>query len=276
MDCPLYFRSWVSVCKGYEVAAVKIHEFGEYNKRSIVMIHGACMSWDMFMPSINILSRRYHIYAVAVPGHDLTTNEEFTSIEGIAARIELTLVRDGLSRIDLLYGLSVGGGIALRILADDKLAIDRAVIDAGITPREQSGFLSLFIPTKDPVITVIGKKSRSALSAAFPPDRYAVSDIDKMYAVMQHMSGNTLRRLYDTADKYSMPEKFPEIATEIEYWYGEDEKNERKLDISYVKRHIPGIKLREIKGMAHGQYAVSCPEQFADDLSRRMRKNHAK
>lgn len=249
---------------------MKIHEFGERNQGNIVMIHGACMSWDMFMPSINILSRKYHVYAVAVPGHDLTTDEEFTSVESIAARIELTLVRDGLSRIDMLYGLSMGGGIALRILADNRIPVDHAVIDAGITPYELPRFLTRMILAKDVVMTTIGKKSRSALASAFPPDRYAVSDIDRMFEVMQHMSDNTIRRVYDSTDNYPMPEKFPDIATVIEYWYGEDEEKVRKSDISYVQKHIPGIKLRKLEGMAHGQYAVSCPEQFAGDLNRRM------
>lgn len=255
---------------------MKIHEFGKRNHGNIVMIHGACMSWDMLLPSIKFLSKEYHIYAVAVPGHDLTTNEEFTSVENISARIERAFLRNGISRIDLLYGLSMGGGIALRMLADNKLKIDCAVINAGITPYELPRFVTRLILAKDIVMTTIGKYSRSALAVAFPPDRFAVSDIDRMFAVMQHMSGNTIKKVFDSTDNYSTPEKFPDIAAEIEYWYGEDEKNERKLDISYVKRHIPGIKLREIKGMAHGQYAVSCPEQFADDLSRRMRKNHAK
>ena len=249
---------------------MKIHEFGEHNRRSIVMIHGACMSWDMFMPSIDILSRSWHIYAAAVPGHDLTTKEEFTSVEGIAARIELTLIRDGISAVDLLYGLSLGGGIALRMLADGKIRTDRAVIDAGITPVELPGALARLFFAKDAVITAIGKKSRSALEAAFPPDRYPVSVIDRMYAVMQNMSDNTIQRLYSSVDNYRMPEQFPDIVSNIEYWYGSDEERVRKPDIAYVQKHIPGIKIRRLEGMAHGQYALCCPEQFAGDIARRM------
>ena len=46
------------------------------------------MSWDKFLASMEILKKVYHIILVAVPGHDLTINEEFTSVEQISKCIE--------------------------------------------------------------------------------------------------------------------------------------------------------------------------------------------
>ena len=34
---------------------MNIYEFGRENAKSLVMIHGACMSWDMFQESIDCL-----------------------------------------------------------------------------------------------------------------------------------------------------------------------------------------------------------------------------
>lgn len=242
---------------------MKIHEFGEHNRVNILMIHGAFMSWEMFRPSIDILAGNYHIYAAALPGHDLTTKEEFISVEGIAARIGLTLVRDGLRRIDLLYGLGMGGGIAMRILADNDLPVERAVIDAGIMPAGNAGLFAKFMRAmKD-----TGKKSRAALAAAYP---YSPEDIGRMYAVMQHMSDEAVRKVYEAEGNYSLPYVFPALPDNIEYWYGEKEERARQQDIEYAKKHIPGISLRKLTGMGHGEYAVSCPTQFAADIVRRM------
>jgi len=250
---------------------VKIHEFGERGRGSIVLIHGAFMSWEIFRPATDILSRRYRIYAVALPGHDTTLQEDFTTIEGIAARIELTLVRYGLVSADVLYGVSVGGGIALRMLADGKIPVGRGIIDGGITPRDGGFSLSRLLFTPDWLAGERGRNGRAALDVAFPPERYDPAAIDRIYGVVRNMSDNTVRQISAESDSYSLPGRFPETGTEIEYWYGEAEEAKRRRDIEYVAAHIPGVTFRKIGGMAHAQYAISCPEQLAADIERRMR-----
>ena len=64
----------------------------------------------------------------------------------------------------------------------------------------------------------------------------------------------------------SNPRNSPD--TRIEYWYGQEEKKARKLDISWMKKHIPGVRFRKLPGMDHGQYALMQPKQFAEDLRR--------
>ncbi len=247
---------------------MNIYEFGKENDRTLVMIHGACMSWDMFQDSIDDLKEDYHLFAVAVPGHDLTTDEEFTSVEDIAARIETELIRRGAQEIDVLYGLSMGGGFVIRMLADERLRVKHAVIDAGITPYELPRIITRLILLKDFLMTEWGKHSRKALALAFPPEKYTQEGVDYMFEVMQHMSAKTIWRVFDSTDNYAMPAAFPRLDTEIKYWYGQEEKKARKLDIAWVKKHIPGVHFREIPGMDHGQYALMQPKRFAEDLLR--------
>ena len=245
---------------------MNIYEVGQKNDKSLVMIHGACMSWDMFQDSIDDLKKDFHIFAVAVPGHDLTTDEEFTTVEDIANRIETELIARGLHEIDVLYGLSMGGGFVIRMLADNRLPVNHAVIDAGITPYELPRPITRLILLRDFLMTEWGKHSKKALSLAFPPEKYTQEGIDYMYEVMRHMSARTIWRVFDSTDNYAMPVSFPSLDTGIEYWYGQEEKKARKLDIAWVKKHIPGVRFREIPGMDHGQYALMQPKQFADDL----------
>lgn len=251
---------------------MKIHEFGEANRTGIVIIHGACMSWDMLKASIDILARQFHVYAVALPGHDTTTDEEFSTIEGIAARIVLTLFRYGLRQADLLYGLSLGGSVALRIIADGELPVSRAIIDGGLMPCGTVRLLarSLFSPGN--VMVSPGRRTRAALAAEFPPVRYPAVAIDRMYEVISHMSDATIRKVSERIGNFTLPEKLPVSLPVTEYWYGQDEENSRKYDIEYIKGLIPDITLRRLPGMAHGQYAIGCPEQFAADVFRRLNR----
>ena len=247
---------------------MNIYETGLNNSKKIVMIHGACMCWQMLMRSAKLLAEKYHVYLVAVPGHDLDSNEDFTSVEDISRRIESQLISMGADEIDLLYGLSMGGGIAIRMIADNRLKIANAVIDAGITPYELPWLLTRIILAKDFIMTELGKHSRRALALAFPPERYTVSDIDMMYKTMQHMTEKTIIHVFDSTDNYTMTKHFPKIKTKIWYWYGECEKKARFLDLDYVRRHIPNVRFRKISGMEHGQYIMSFPECFAADITK--------
>ena len=76
----------------------------EYGKEKLnIMIHGACMSWDKFLASMEILKKVYHVILVAVPGHDLTKNEEYTSVEEISKCIETMLLQKEYDNIECLY-----------------------------------------------------------------------------------------------------------------------------------------------------------------------------
>ncbi len=248
----------------------RLHVLGEEHDMVIVMIHGTGMSWDMLMNSAAILKEKYCVALVSVPGHDPNTTEEFTSVEQITGEIETGLIEMGRTRIDLLYGLSMGGGIAIRILADNRLSVKHAVIDAGITPYEMPWIETRLILMKDFLMMEWGKHSKWALSLAFPVKEYTQEGLDCMYQVIRHMTPRTIWRVYDSTDNYSMPATFPKLDTSIEYWYGSREEKDRKLDIQYVQKHIPGVQFRKIDGMMHGQYATVFAADFAEDIEKRM------
>ncbi len=243
-----------------------LHEFGNTDGKRIVLIHGTCMSWNMFENIIAILSRDHHVIAVSVPGHDPETKENFTSVEDISLLIENELMEKGYRDIDLLYGLSMGGAFVLRMLADNRLRVKHAVMDGGITPYEYSYPVTRMILLKDYLLTKAAQYDQRLLKTAFPDKDYTKAGTDAMYRVLKHMSNRTLWNVYRSTDNYKMPETFPEIPTVIEYWYGEKEKEERKTDIAYMKKHIPHVIFREIPEMKHGQYVMTMPKRFCEDL----------
>lgn len=93
-----------------------------------------------------------------------------------------------------------------------------------------------------------------------------------MHETIRHMSAKTIWRVFDSTDNYSMPDIFPVQNTHIAYWYGEEEKKARKLDIRYVRKHIPGVQFWEISGVDHGEYATMHPEAFCRDLCAFMKE----
>lgn len=241
---------------------MNIHEFGQENRECVLFLHASCTGWDFYEESIRLLAQRYHVIVPAMPGHDLTTNEDYTSVEEITEALENWLLARGYSRVHGLYGLSMGGSMVIRLLADNKIQFDKAVIDAGITPYQLPWILTRFIAVRDFLMVELGKHSRRLLELAYPLEKYGAEDLDWMERMLKHMSARTIWRVFDSCNNYSMPKPVPVPSTEIQYWYGSLEKKARAWDIDYVKKNFPGTKFVEIGGLDHAEYALLHPEEF--------------
>lgn len=249
---------------------MKIHEFGEYNRGSVVLIHGAYMPWELLRSAVDVIARTRHVYAVALPGHDPSAGEEFTSAANISARIAGTLARTGLKHVDMLYGLSLGGTLAARMLADGLLEYGYAVIDGGIMPTGKRGFLESIFGSSPAAPLNITERSRGAVAAVYPPGEFPATVVEKISATLGQMSDETMRRVRGSVNEALFSGEFPRPVCPVEYWFGEREEKARSRDIAFVRSLIPQVKLRRIAGMSHAQYMLTNPEMCAGDLLRRM------
>lgn len=246
---------------------MNIHEFGQEHRECVLFLHASCTGWDFYEESLRLLAQRYHVIVPAMPGHDLTTDEDYTSVEEIAEALEDWLLERGYNRVRGLYGLSMGGSMVIRLLADNKIQFDKAVIDAGITPYQLPWILTRFIAVRDFLMVELGKHSRRLLELVYPPDKYGAEDLDWMERMLRHMSTRTIWRVFDSCNNFSMPKPVPVPTTDIQYWYGSLEKKVRAWDIDYAKKNFPGTKFVEISGVDHAEYALLHPTEFARRLT---------
>lgn len=109
-----------------------IHEFGKENDKVIVLVHPSVVMWDYFEYVIPIMEGKYHLIIPALPGYDPDETSDFTSVEQISSELEKWLIENGLNDVTCLYSCSMGGSIVARMLADNIINIENAVIDGGI------------------------------------------------------------------------------------------------------------------------------------------------
>jgi len=247
---------------------MNIHEFGEQNTDILVILHGSCMVWDMYEESIDILKERFHVVVPALPGYDPGTDEDFTNVEQIVSELTDWLLAHEYREVCCLYGLSMGGSMVLRMLAEGRLKVDNAIVDGGITPYQMPRVLTRLIAVRDFLTVQLGRSSKRLLELAFPPERYTREGVDYMYEAMRRMSAKTVWRTFDSCNNYTMPDPIPAVSANCRYWYAEKEKKARKLDIAYIKQNFPGFVFREIPGMEHGEYCMMQPRRFAEDIVR--------
>ena len=241
-----------------------IHEFGTENQQVIVLIHPSVVMWDYFEKVIPILEKKYHLIVPALPGYDPDQNENFTSVEEIAAELETWLIAHEYCDISCLYGCSMGGSIVVRMLADHKIKIVNAVIDGGITPYQLPYLITRCIVVRDFLMIYMGKLGGiKLLTKAFAADDYSVDDLQYIAKVLRFMNAKTVWRTFESCNNYSMPNTFDASETNMEYWFAEKELKERKWDIAYIRKHFRHCRFRKLHDIGHGGLAVVKPELFA-------------
>ena len=68
-------------------------------------------------------------------------------------------------------------------------------------------------------------------------------------------SASTIRNIFWSANNYALPKLPAKIGTKITYWYGDDEKKDRRRDIRFIKGYFPQTRIHGIPKMAHAELA---------------------
>lgn len=103
---------------------------GKEGAPSLMLIPGLGVSYEIFLPLVELLKDKFQIIAVQVDGFTLGEQTRFTSVDDQAAQA-IAFIRDRFDgHLDGAYGLSLGGKILSRILERDEVTIDHAILDA--------------------------------------------------------------------------------------------------------------------------------------------------
>ena len=155
--------------------------------------------------------------------------------------------------------------------------MDKAIIDAGITPYPYPKLMCRLIALKDWATIMLATKSYFFMKLAAPPERWTPKGEDpeehyrKIFAFeKKHFSSKTIYNVFWSANNYSMPDPVPIVNTEIAYWYGEEEKKARKNNLAYTRKAFPQTKPKEFKGLAHAELVLMFPERFREEVIRFM------
>ncbi len=246
-----------------------VHEFGQKNKRNIVLLHPSAVMWDYFDNIVPIMQEEFHLIIPALPGYDEERSGDFTSVEDIAAELADWLLEHDHKTVSCIYGCSMGGAIVARFLADNRIKVGSAIMDGGITPYQFPWLVTRLIAIRDFLMIYFGKLGGvKLLEKAFSTDEYSKEDLKYISKVLKFMSARTIWRTFDSCNNYKMPEKIRTDCENIEYWYSELELKDRKWDIEYVKKHFSKTTFKIFKDIGHAGLAALKPELMAFEMKR--------
>ena len=257
---------------------MKVNEYGTEHEKIIAMFQCAAEPGWVFIPSAKALAQDYHVFLFIADGHD-ELGTTFVSIEKYADDAAAYLKGKGVYHLNCLYGVSMGGGAVIRFLATQDIVVDKAIIDAGITPYPYPKPVCRLIALKDWAMIMLATKSYTIMKLAMPPERWTPKgeDPEKHYRKIfefekYHFSSKTIYNVFWSANNYSMPDPVPTVKTKIEYWYGEEEKKARKNNLAYTIKAFPQTVPKEFKGLAHAELVLMFPERFRKEVMRIMRE----
>ena len=254
---------------------MRFHEFGQNNKKVIILIHPSLVMWDYFEYVIPLMEKDYHLVIPALPGYDSDEKNNYTSVEAISIEIEQWLKTHDLMEVECIYGCSMGGSIVIKLLSNNKICIKNAVIDGGITPYQLPWIITRFIAIRDFLLVSLGKFGGiKIIQKAFATDDYSEEDINYVVNVMKMISYTTIWRTFESCNNYEMPKVVKTDCSSIEYWFTNAEENERAWDIDYIKKNFPQAQFRKFSKIGHGGLAALHPEMLVDGIKKLCHKEN--
>ena len=247
---------------------MQIWEHGQEYERTLLFLPCTAEPVWAFSETVALLSRKWHVFQVIYDGHQPEYPGDFTSVEQTVDEVTEYLKNRGVVRLDAAYGCSLGGACLTRLLALGKFSIGRAIIDGGITPYQLPYLVRKLILARDVLSFKLVANSRRVLEAAFPPERFtlpghdAVKEYDDIGRYLKTYSDRTIRNVFWSGNNYALPAKPAGSTAKLTYWYGDDEKKDRRSNIRFIKRYFPQIRIHGIPKMAHAELVIVHPEEF--------------
>lgn len=252
---------------------MSICEYGEENEKTKLMFQCASEPSWVFETPAKSMARFFHVFFAAAPGHGPSESTTFTSIENYVNTTAAALKKWGIRKLDLLYGVSMGGGAALYLLAHQWIPVENAVIDAGIAPYPYPAWIRRLISYRDACLIPLAALSLNEMKKIMPPDQWTPEGEDpesyyeRIYDFEKHhYSAKTNYNVLWSANNYSMHDPVPAVSTRMEYWYGSEESKARKADIAYVRHHFPHTVFHQLDGNGHARLVMCHPKAFAEEV----------
>jgi hypothetical protein len=232
--------------------------FGNKNVPTLMLIPGLGVSYEIFIPLINLLENDFHIIAVEVDGFVLGKHTQFTSVDDQAAQVIDYVKENYDGRLDCAYGLSLGGKILSRILECDEIVVNHAILDAAPLlplPKWLVGPLRYL-----QCLNVWTCYHWTGFWRWVFHSHYFDVLLDECKKVYPYGGGRAVLDGY----KSVYTNKLQSInGNDIHYWHGTKESFVAKPQVKHLKRLSPNVNVEIFKKMNHGQLLIDCPDEIA-------------
>ena len=236
--------------------------FGTEGSPTLMLIPGLGVSYEIFLPLIDLLKEKYRIIAVEVDGFTLGSHTRFASIDDQAVQLIAYVKQQHGGHLGCAYGLSLGGKILSRVLERDEVVIDHAILDAAPLlplPKWLVGPLRYY-----QCANVWTCYHWTGFWRRVFHSHYFDVLLDECRKVYPFGGGRAVLDGY----KSVYTNKLESIhGADIHYWHGTLEAFVAKPQAEHLKKIYPDAQVEVFPKMNHGQLLVDHPEEVAKRIA---------
>ena len=224
---------------------------GKEGAPSLMLIPGLGVSYEIFLPLVELLKDKFRIIAVQVDGFTLGRQTQFTSVDDQAAQAIAFIQERFDGHLNGAYGLSLGGKILSRILERNEVTIGHAILDAAPLHYQSYNVWTCYHWT--------GFWRRVFHSHYF----------DVLLDECRKTFPYGGRRAVLDGYKSVYTNKLESIhGADIHFWYGTKEAFVAKPQVEHLQKIYPALHVEVFPKSNHGQLLVDHPDEVAKRMER--------
>ena len=237
---------------------MEFHTYGNPTDPTLLLLPGLGVSHEIFLPLVELLKERFHIVAAEVDGFLIGKPSRFTSVDDQAAQVNRYVQEHFDGKLDVAYGLSLGGKILSRMMERNEITINHAVMDAAPLlplPKWSVGPLRYY-----QAFNVWSCFHWTGFWRWLFHSHYFDVLLDEMKKVFPSDGTRAVKEGY----KSVYTNKLESIhGADIHYWYGTKEAFAAKPQAKHLLTLCPETHVEIFPKMNHGQLLVDHPEEIA-------------
>ena len=232
--------------------------FGKEGAPVLMLIPGLGVSYEIFLPLVDLLQERFHVIAVEVDGFTIGAHTRFTSIDDQARQVIEYINGHHSGCISCAYGLSLGGKILSRVLERNEVTIEHSILDA-------APLLSLPKWLVGPLRYLQAGNVWSCYHWTgfwrwvFHSHYFDVL-LDECRKVFPYGGTKAVLEGYKSVYTNRL-ESIPQV--DIHFWHGTKEGFVAKAQARHLKGLCPNARIMVFRNMNHGQLLIDRPEEVA-------------
>lgn len=250
---------------------MKVKEYGLENEKKLLFLHGAISDYSWYLPTIELLSKKWHTFVVLYDGYYEPFENTFKSVEYTVFQILDFCEKRNIDEFDTVYGLSMGGVISNLIYAYDRLKIKNLIIDGATCPYEYPKIITKSVLLMSYFVLRLLRMSKKVIKLVFPPKRWLMPGedeaefYDEIYTFLNNMKFESMKNSFDSTFNYSMPKTLPENDTKLYFFHGELEGG-AKANAEFFQKTYPNLVVKEFHDSVHGELCMMKSKELFNAL----------
>lgn len=109
---------------------MQILEYGNPEYEKIIFIHGFESPYQIWNDYVEYYKEKYCVIVPILPGHNVNKKEDFESFHKCVEELENYYISKHGNKVFAIYGMSMGGVFASRVWQNQKIGIDKLIMES--------------------------------------------------------------------------------------------------------------------------------------------------